>query len=61
MAKNPYRIPVAQLLAELDGGDLCEMMMDSVVDACCTEGCQVEPDGVCEHGCPSILRAAGMI
>ena len=27
----------------------------------CDEGCEVEPDGVCPHGCPSILRAAGMI
>jgi hypothetical protein len=31
------------------------------VPACCTEGCEVEPDGRCEHGCPSILLAAGII
>lgn len=34
---------------------------DSVMPACCDEGCQVEPDGRCEHGCPSILLAAGLI
>jgi hypothetical protein len=34
---------------------------DSVVPACCDEGCQVEPDGRCEHDCPSILLALGVI
>jgi hypothetical protein len=34
-------------------------MMDSVIDA--TDGCQVEPDGTCEHGHPSWLLRAGMI
>jgi len=33
--------------------DLERWTMDSVVDA--TDGCQVEPDGVCEHGHPSWL------
>jgi hypothetical protein len=32
-----------------------------VVPACCTEGCEVEPDGTCEHGCPSPLIALGII
>lgn len=30
-------------------------LMDSVVDACCSQGCQVEPDGHCMHGHPSVL------
>jgi hypothetical protein len=32
-----------------------------VVPACCQHGCQVEPDGKCEHGCPSPLVALGYI
>lgn len=38
-----------------------ECCADSVVPACCQHGCEVEPDGRCEHGCPSALIAAGMI
>lgn len=34
-------------------------VMDSVVDA--TDGCQVEPDGICPHGHPSWLLRAGLI
>ena len=34
---------------------------DVIVPACCTEGCEVEPDGTCEHGCPSVLLAMGVI
>jgi hypothetical protein len=33
--------------------------MDSVCDA--TDGCQVEPDGDCEHGHISWLRVVGVI
>ena len=36
-------------------------MLDSVVPACCVYGCQVEPDGTCEHGNPSILLHHGLI
>ena len=36
-------------------------LMDSVVPACCSQGCMVEPDGKCEHGHPSILLDNGMI
>mgnify|MGYP005855223329 CR=1 FL=1 len=28
---------------------------ESVVPACCSHGCFVEPDGTCEHGNPSFL------
>jgi hypothetical protein len=38
-----------------------ECTMDSVVPALCDEGCEVEPDGECEHGCPSVLMVAGLI
>jgi len=62
---NPYRIKVSQL-AELNGyesrGEFLEdCCSDSVVPACCTEGCEVEPDGTCEHGCPSPLIVMGLI
>ena len=35
--------------------------LESVVPACCTEGCEVEPDGKCWHGNESILIKAGLI
>lgn len=42
--------------------ELLEMYgYDSVVPACCSEACQVEPDGRCEHGFPSILLRLGVI
>lgn len=31
------------------------------VPALCQEGCDVEPDGICEHGCPSVLIRLGLI
>lgn len=34
---------------------------DSVVPACCIHSCEVEPDGKCEHGCPSPLLLLGFI
>ena len=38
-----------------------EWSVDSVVPALCKDGCEVEPDGACEHGCPSILVRMGVI
>jgi hypothetical protein len=35
--------------------------MDDVYPAICSEDCQVEPDGHCPHGAPSLLLALGMI
>lgn len=63
--KNPYRITVAKL-AEINGFEnkmdfIEECCNDSVVPACCDQGCEVEPDGRCEHGCPSPLIALGII
>lgn len=62
--KNPFRITL-RVLAEREGYtdslDFIETLDDSVVPACCSEGCEVEPDGRCEHGCPSALLAAGII
>lgn len=38
---------------------LTAWVFDSVVDA--TDGCRVEPDGVCEHGHPSWLVQLNLI
>jgi len=38
-----------------------ECVSDSIVPALCGEDCEVEPDGECEHGCPSVLLVAGII
>ena len=32
---------------------------DSIVEA--VDGCSVEPDGICQHGFPSVLLAYGVI
>lgn len=39
--------------------ELAEFVYDSVCPA--TDGCDVEPDGVCEHGHPSWLIQLGLI
>ncbi len=39
--------------------ELHTMAIDSIVDA--TDGCRVEPDGVCPHGYPSWLIQLGLI
>jgi hypothetical protein len=44
-----------QLIAALE-----PYVIDSVVPALCDEGCEVEPDGRCSHGAPSILIACGL-
>ena len=36
-------------------------MHAGIVPALCEDGCEVEPDGRCEHGHPSILLAMGII
>lgn len=44
---------------EPDEDQLEEWVFDSVCDA--TDGCTVEPDGMCEHGHPSWLLRLGLI
>lgn len=34
---------------------------DAAYPALCSEGCEVEPDGHCPHGAPSLLLALGLI
>jgi hypothetical protein len=62
---NPHLLTVEQTLGR-EGTTLEEWMgsaeaHDSVMPACCDEGCTVEPDGRCEHGCPSIALSLGVI
>jgi hypothetical protein len=38
-----------------------ESMERGIAPACCEEYCDVEPDGVCPHGHPSILKDLGML
>ena len=62
---NPYRITLSDLLKQ--EGRTFEAMAEEVMFgdanalALCTEHCEVEPDGTCPHGCPSFMRAAGLI
>ena len=39
--------------------ELTEWMLDGVCEA--TDGCEVEPDGHCPHGCASWLIELGLI
>ncbi len=58
------RISVS-LVAKNEGMTVDELLesygYESVMPACCEGGCEVEPDGTCEHGHPSILLAMGLI
>jgi len=58
MAKQ---LSVEQTLEQSGLGLYSEELMDSIVPACCSEGCEVEPDGTCEHGFPSVLLKLGVI
>lgn len=57
---NAHRITVKETLEMHDIEDITECT-GSIVPACCSEGCECEPDGECEHGCPSVLLASGLI
>lgn len=63
---NPHQLSLAQALED-EGTTLEEVLHESLfgdsvdVPACCDCYCRVEPDGTCEHGCPSVLLAGGMI
>jgi hypothetical protein len=63
--RNPYRLSVEQFL-QLDGRTLDEILAAVVCDtepapALCSQSCEVEWDGTCPHGCPSILREADLL
>ncbi len=59
--RNQYRISIEELLRkeqrtllEIARGTVCR---GDPAPALCVNGCQVELEGTCEHGCPSVLRA----
>lgn len=68
--RNPYRISADETL-ENEGVDptnedsifafVRHASFDATAPACCSEGCIVEPDGTCPHGCPSVLLVIGLI
>jgi hypothetical protein len=68
--RNPYRISADETL-ENEGVDptnedsvfsfVRHSSFEATAPACCSEGCIVEPDGTCHHGCPSVLLVIGMI
>ena len=64
-APNAHRVRLAQWMKDEGLEDTLAILeayaMESVVPALCTEGCEVEPDGRCEHGCPSVLLVLGII
>ena len=66
--ENPFRISLKKWRQHNGYEDedsymeyLGELVCDSICPALCTEGCEVEPDGVCSHGCSSLLIVAGII
>jgi hypothetical protein len=68
--RNPYRQSAATTLRNegVDPGSddsvfeyLRTAQFQGTAPACCTEGCIVEPDGTCSHGCPSVLLVIGLI
>jgi len=56
MKNNKYPEPTTN---EPDMEELEEMAWDGI--ALATDGCEVEPDGVCQHGYPSWLIELGLI
>ncbi len=64
---NPHRISFKEYCRDMGITSdermeyLEELAADCVCPALCRHGCDVEPDGTCEHDCPSILMALGFI
>ena len=67
MASNWY----GALKADLEDGTIIEPSLEDIMDidmfglggipAACEYGCEVEPDGHCEHGKPSWMIVWGVI
>ena len=56
----PKYIEAFEKLDEI-GEDIFTMGSRSTVPACCEADCEVEPDGHCPHGHPSVLLDVGII
>lgn len=50
----------AEILQESSFDGACEVVCDKR-DPAHDCGCSVEPDGICSHGCASVLLLAGII
>lgn len=60
-SSTAHRISV-QAALDNAGVDMADLSEDpACVPACCSEGCEVEPDGVCVHGFKSVLLVLGVI
>lgn len=60
------RISVTEVARRQGYRNVEDMLCGSLAEgyptpACCDEGCEVEPDGYCEHGHPSVLVALGYL
>ena len=60
------QITLEDWLAQHEYASLAEALadyteLDDTYPAICSEECEVEPDGHCEHGAPSLLLAAALI
>lgn len=56
LEESAYPEPTVE---EPDDEQIEEWIFDSICDA--TDGCTVEPDGICSHGHPSWLLRLGLI
>lgn len=61
-----HKLTVEEVLANGGYEDTLELVEEIMMDerhapALCSAGCEVEPDGRCPHGYPSILIELGMI
>ena len=64
--EKSMKITLKEWLARHGYASLAEALadykeVDDTYPAICSEECEVEPDGHCEHGAPSLLLAAGLI
>ena len=63
---NPYRISFNAYCENNGIEDRFNLIEDIICErdgcpALCKEGCNTDPDGTCQHDCPSILLALGLI
>ena len=64
MKENEYCISVGELVKKHGCDDESDLLrsygLGNRIPACCREGCEVEANAYCQHGCPSFLLAIGV-
>jgi hypothetical protein len=57
------KVSIQQALQEAGYDSMVDLMEQDPLTypACCSQGCEVEMDGRCEHGFPSVVLASGMV